>query len=306
MFFLANCQEGPPHLSRILMHMNRDAVNMILAMRLHRTALWNIYRSRIDGMAAMDDTTEDRAGARAGIQVIARAAAVLRALKDAPGGMSLGQIAERVELPRSTVQRIVQALQEERLVITSGTAGGVRLGPELHALAGAARYNTAERCRPLLQAIVEETGETVDLSVLRGGRMIFLDQIQGTHRLRAVSAVGEAFPLTTTACGLSCLALLPEAEARKLAQDEWSRLGVAPDPARLVRALQAARANGLAEDHDDHTTGISALGFAFSDLAGDLHAISVPVPTTRYDSQKAAVTAALLRARAEIARIFDV
>lgn len=254
----------------------------------------------------MDAVEEDKGQGRNGIQVIARAAAVLRSLKDAPGGMSLGQIADKVELPRSTVQRIVQALQEERLLITSGNANGVRLGPELHALAGAARYSVAERCRPFLQSIVEETGETVDLSVLRGGRMIFLDQVQGTHRLRAVSAVGDAFPLTTTANGLACLAMLSDPEARKLAHDEWARLGDAPDLPRLTQALQAARARGLAEDNGDHTEGISALGFAFSDLAGDLHAISVPVPSSRYAVQKTTVSTALLRVKAAVAKIFEI
>ena len=73
----------------------------------------------------MDQTEieQDRADSRSGIQVIARAAAVLRALKDAPAGLSLGQIAERLGLARSTVQRIVQALQDERLVIGPASGG---------------------------------------------------------------------------------------------------------------------------------------------------------------------------------------
>ncbi len=245
----------------------------------------------------------DKSAARNGIQVIARAAAVLRVLKETPGGMSLGQIAERVDLPRSTVQRIVQALQEERLVIISGTAGGVRLGPELHALAGAAHYNIVDQLRPLLQELMEDTGETVDLSVLRGGRMIFLDQVQGTHRLRAVSSVGEVFPVTSTANGRACLALMSDTEARKMAQNEWDRLGQPQDWQTLAKALNKARALGLAEDHDDHTDGISALGFAFADTVGDLHAISVPVPTPRYQQQKPVVTAALLRLKADTARV---
>lgn len=250
-----------------------------------------------------DDAETDKTAARHGIQVIARAAAVLRSLKEAPGGMSLGQIADRVELPRSTVQRIVQALQEERLVIISGGAGGVRLGPELHALAGAARYNIVDLLRPFLQEVMEETGETVDLSVLRGGRMIFLDQVQGTHRLRAVSSVGEVFPVTSTANGRACLALMSDVEARKMAENEWGRLGMPPDWAGLAKALTKARASGLAEDHDDHTDGISALGFAFTDAVGDLHAVSVPVPSPRFVPQKATVTAALQRLRADLPRI---
>lgn len=230
---------------------------------------------------------------------------MLRALKDAPLGQSLGQIAQTVDLPRSTVQRIVQALQEERLLISSSQSGSIRLGPELHALAGAARDNTAERCRPYLQRLMDDTGETVDLSVLRGGRMIFLDQVQGTHRLRAVSSVGEAFPLTTTANGRACLSLLSEPEACKLAENERARLGIASDWQRLARLLTKARAQGLAEDRDAHTEGISALGFAFNDFSGDLHAISVPIPTHRFGGQHAFVTEALMALRAEIQRIFE-
>lgn len=155
-----------------------------------------------------------------------------------------GQIAERVGLPRSTVQRIVQALQEERLVITTGAAGRVRLGQGLHALAGAARYNIVRQLRPFLQELMEETGEAVDLSVLRGGRMIFLDQVQGTHRLRAVSSVGEVFPVTSTANGRACLALMSDTEARKLAENEWDRLSDSRDWPALSKALTKARAHG--------------------------------------------------------------
>lgn len=249
------------------------------------------------------DVAADKSATRSGIQVIARAAAVLRTLKETPGGMSLGQIAERVELPRSTVQRIVQALQEERLVITTGASGGVRLGPELHALAGAARYNIVDQLRPFLQELMEETGETVDLSVLRGGRMIFLDQVQGTHRLRAISSVGEVFPVTSTANGRACLALMSEPEARKMAENEWDRLGVARDWPGLSKGLNKARALGLAEDRNDHTEGVSALGIAFADAVGDLHSVSIPVPTHRFEQQKAIVTSALLRLRSDLPRI---
>ena len=54
------------------------------------------------------------------VQVIARAAAILRALEDENSGLSLGQIAQRVSLARSTVQRIVAALSAEVFVIAAG------------------------------------------------------------------------------------------------------------------------------------------------------------------------------------------
>lgn len=239
----------------------------------------------------------------AGIQVIARAAAVLRALRDDTGGMSLGQIAEKVGLPRSTVQRIVGALQEERLVIASAAGGSIRLGPEISALAEVTRYSIVEECRVILSDLSAHLGETVDLSVLRGAGMIFLDQVPGTHRLRAISSVGDVFPLTTTANGRAALAMLPADKAARLAADEWGRRGLVPDPAGFAALLERVGSAGLAFDLDEHTDGISAVGAAFADRGGEIHAISVPIPSARFQRRRREVEQAVKTAVARIGAV---
>lgn len=245
---------------------------------------------------------EDKNG-RSGIQVIARAAAILRTLRESQTGMSLGQIAERVGLPRSTVQRIVAALMTERLVISDSKGGRLRLGPELNALAEAAQYNIVEHCRLLLTELTQKTGETADLSVLRGAGMIFLDQVPGTHRLRTVSSVGEVFPLTATANGRACLSKLPEKKARQLIANEWDRNAIGGEMDAFLRELAMIRETGLAYDLNGHTEGISAIGFAFRDWSGDLHAISVPVPSTRFEDTRLIVEEALVKTAKNIRKM---
>jgi DNA-binding IclR family transcriptional regulator len=240
---------------------------------------------------------------RAGIQVIARAAAILRVLGENQGGMSLGQIAERVGLPRSTVQRIAGALQSERLVISDASGGGLKLGPAIGSLAEAARYNIVEQCRLILTELTQRTGETADLSVLRGAGMIFLDQVPGTHRLRTVSSVGEVFPLTSTANGKACLAQLDDPAARALIVSEWERNGIDGDMEALLAELAGIRETGLSYDLDNHTSGISAIGIAFRDWGGDLHAISVPVPSTRFAATRDVIEAELLRTSENVANL---
>ena len=68
-------------------------------------------------------------GPKQSIQVLSRAANVLRALEGEPEGLSLGQISQRVGLARSTVQRIVDALRSEQFVIAASPTAGVRLRP---------------------------------------------------------------------------------------------------------------------------------------------------------------------------------
>ena len=91
------------------------------------------------------------------VQVIARAAAILRALEEQPVGLSLGQIAQRVALARSTVQRIVAALEAEKLVIAASPTGRVRLGPTILRLAASARTDFVSIARPFLVRLSQRT-----------------------------------------------------------------------------------------------------------------------------------------------------
>lgn len=241
---------------------------------------------------------------RNGIQVIARAAAILRVLKEEKSGLSLGKIAEKVDLPRSTVQRITAALAAESFVISDPKGRGLMLGPELTTLAGEAQYNIVEHCRLLLTELTHKTGETTDLAVMRGIGMVFLDQVPGTHRLTTISQVGEVFPLTTTANGRACLAQLSDETAAKLIRNEWDRNGVVADINAFLKGLEKVRVEGLAYDLDEHSSGLSAIGFAFRDWAGEVHAISVPVPSTRFKRQCTIIEDALRETAKSIHQTF--
>lgn len=218
-----------------------------------------------------------------GIQVISRAADILRALGEQSNGMSLGQIAERVALPRSTVQRIVSALVDEGFISTQERDGSIRLGPEIQNLAQATAFELRERIRPVMKSISEQTGETVDLAVLEGNHMRFVEQIVGSQRLRTVSSIGELFPIINTANGKASLACLPKEKAESLIAGMLGNTKAATTQQnKLLREIKAIRNGTLAKDEDEHTDGVSALGFAIEDENGDIYAVSVPVPSSRY------------------------
>ncbi len=239
-----------------------------------------------------------------GVQVIARAADILRVLKNDNEGLSLGQIAERVSLPRSTVQRIINALLVERLVMTGSSEGGIRLGPEIQALAAAGRINVAELIRPILTELAKETGETVDLSVFRDHLVLFVDQVVGTQRLRTVSAVGEAFPMTNTATGKATLALLDDENVAALAAHELRQSSHNfRSLSQVIAEIEAIRESGVAFDIDEHTVGISAAAMAFKDPAGLIYSISLPVPSHRFASKRETLVKALRKTLQAVAAV---
>ncbi|WP_158601824.1 IclR family transcriptional regulator [Pararobbsia silviterrae] len=222
---------------------------------------------------------------RSGVQVIARAAALLRALKAHPDGLTLGELARLLALPRSTVQRIVDALHAENLVIAASLSRGVRLGPALISLGAATRFEIAELARPMLQQITRECGETVDLSLLDGDRVVFVDQVAGVHRLRAESDVGIAFALHSSAPGKAMLAAMTPERLQNLRPTlRFTRLtrNTIVSWATLEQAISAIRETGIATDLEENSLGICAIAAALRLPNGELAAISIPVPTQRF------------------------
>ena len=220
------------------------------------------------------------------VQVISRAAAVLRVCRDSRGGLSLADIASRAGLPRSTVQRIVRSLASEGLLVAGGTAGSIRLGPEIQRLAVVSRIDIVELAHPLLKELSARLGETVDLAVLRGDHMVFIDQIAGSQRLRAVSGVGETFPLHCTANGKAALALLSDDGIKSVCSTPLRRFtpSTITSIGRLMKDIVRVRAYGVAVDKEEHSAGICAVGAALDDGSGTIHAVSVPMPSVRFSS----------------------
>jgi len=230
------------------------------------------------------------------VQVIARAACILRALEGEDAGLSLGQIAQRVGLARSTVQRIVASLENEKILIAASPNGRVRLGPTLLRLAASLRSDFAGWARPFISRLSSELRETVDLASVRNDHLVFIDQVIGSHRLRTVSAVGESFPLYCTANGKAYLSQLDAGAIERLIGEAYEAR--TPRTLTTLDALLAdikqARRSGVAYDREEHTLGICAAGVALQDARGNAVAISVPVPTQRFQQHRTLITERLL------------
>lgn len=239
----------------------------------------------------------------AGIQVIERAASILRTLERNRGGVSLGEIAKEVDLPRSTVQRIVDALDVEGLVIASTAKTGVRLGPAILRLASATRFEIAELARNTLEKLSKDTGETVDLAVFDQDKVVFVDQIPGSHRLTALSGVGLSFPLHSSANGKAILAALEASELAKMKKRiKLTRLtqNTMTSWDAIERDLAEIREKHVAFDREENSLGICAVAMAITSPTGEMAAISLPVPTHRFLESEATLVRKLKSSCAQL------
>jgi DNA-binding IclR family transcriptional regulator len=243
----------------------------------------------------MERSTEESGGA--GIQVIARAAEILRALGLASAGLSQAEVAEHVGLARSTIHRLLNALEEEGLVESDGPRGRYRLGPVVGRLADTARRGLLASLHPMMEELSAEVNETVDLSVLDRNRATFVDQVVAPHRLRAVSSVGESFPLHCTANGKAFLAAMSPHDLAQATAGTLPRLTgrTITDHEALATELERVRAEGIAYDREEHSDGICAVGTVIRGLTGLSVAVSIPMPAQRFYGREDALSDALLR-----------
>jgi DNA-binding IclR family transcriptional regulator len=243
---------------------------------------------------------------RDGVQVLSRAALLLRALSVSPDGLTPIALADQVGLPRSTCYRIVGALCQEGLMRLS-PSGKLHIGAGLIGIATAGRRELRHEAAPFLKSLSLGLHETVELVVLDGDEALFTDQYVPQRSLRVVAEVGDRFPLYCTACGKALLAELPHAEAERLIPERLEAVTrhTNVNRAALLRELDVVRISGVAYDHQEHTLGVSAVGAAVRDAAGSMAAITVAMPAARLEGHEERVAEALLRTRDDIQKALN-
>lgn len=238
---------------------------------------------------------------RNGIQVVSRAALILKCLESEPKGLSLGVIASRSSLPRSTVQRLVDALTFEHLLEV--TANGVRLGPALLRLAAHSHIDITRSARAPLEQLAQCSGETAALVYSCGTEMIMLDAVVSSQELRVAPMVGNFLSLHATAAGKVFLAQMSDDQVNALLQAPLRALTRATLalPA-LLDELQQVRRHGLAFDHEEHQWGVGSAALGVETAQG-FYAISVVGPSWRIREHSPLIIRALQECQASLTSI---
>jgi len=215
-----------------------------------------------------------------GVGVLDKAVGVLRALR-ANGPLGLAELQQATDLPRATAHRLAVALEEHGLVRRDGV-GRFCLGFELIAMGRAAAdsFPLGELGRPLLVALRDETGESVQLFVREGEERRCVVSLQSPHGLRWIVPEGARLPLGIGSAGRVLLGSRgASADAVVTESVEEREAGVAsvsaPVFARDGTVVAAVSVSGPVERLTRHPAKrfgravadcASALGDAFADL----------------------------------------
>ena len=227
-----------------------------------------------------------------GTQAIDRAAQLLCSVVEAVHPPSVGELAARAGLPKSTTSRLIGALERQGLVQRLGERGRLHPGTVLLRFAtGDASSALLELAAPSLRRLAESSGETVNLAIPGPLGVEHLAQEDTAHIVGVANWVGRRVPLHVAANGKVFLAY----GAPLLAPLDRLTPRTIVDPARLDAELARVRTRGYATSIDELEHGLSALAAPVFGPDGDAFAaLSISGPSARLTSERITSLAPLL------------
>jgi IclR family transcriptional regulator, acetate operon repressor len=241
-----------------------------------------------------------RQSAESPVASVDRALRILALIGGAPTGLSLDELAASLDIPKSSLHRILAALKYRNFVSQPEAGGAYFLGTEM--LATAFRFHDLLDLRalvhPLLVQLSAELSETTHMAVLDGPEIVYQDKIEViTHTIKLSSVIGGRNPAHATGVGKALLAwTYPTDEAIEAWAAQWEPL---PRPTRhtvqstaqLADELAQIRAQGYALDVEENEVGVRCAAVPIF--------LGRPVPA-------AGVSVTVLGSRADIPRLKEV
>lgn len=214
----------------------------------------------------------------------------------AAGPKRLGDLAETLDIHKSTVLRTLQTLERHGWVRRLGDPPQFVLGLRLIHLSNSILEDLDVRtvARPWLTRLGAMTGETVHLAIRDGSAAVYLDKVESVHPVRMYSRIGARAPLHCTGVGKVLLAFTPA--------EEWPPLDLRRYTDHTLTTLDELASAGAEirrrgwgwdeQEHEDTVRCIAAPVFGASDDV--VAAVSLSVPTSRLSTKQLRTHVALL------------
>jgi len=226
------------------------------------------------------------------VQSLTRGLTILEKLSEIEGGATLTDIAQRVGLAASTTHRLLNTLEKMNYVHQSGDLGLWTIGLTAFTVGSAFVSNRdfAIQSHSYLRKLMDQSGETANLSILDGYDVVFIAQVQCREIMRMLVKLGSRHPIHASGSGKAILAALPD----DVVQDILAKHGlprhtehtiVTPDG--LLNAIKLIRRHGYAYDDEEHALGLRCVAAAvYDEYAEPLGAISLAGPLSRLTDER--------------------
>jgi IclR family KDG regulon transcriptional repressor len=208
------------------------------------------------------------------VQSLDRAFDILELLSREQHGLNLTEIGNRLDLHKSTVYRLLQALKQ-RGYIAKTDQGSYRLGMEFIELSSLYLNNLELKteAQPILRELSSLSGNTAFLATLQDDEVVYIDKMETHNSLRKYSIIGQRAPLYCTALGKSMLTGRTEGQIRLLYKDReleafTERTITSVDG--LVAEIDKIRNRGFSVDDEEYEEGLRCIGAPIRDYRAEV------------------------------------
>ena len=227
------------------------------------------------------------------VNSVHKAFRVLTAFDRTEPRLTLTQIAEKLDIDKSTAQRFTHTLVAMGYLDKDPVTK--TLGVTVKVLDLANIYLTTNpfiaAAMPYLIHLSQETGETVNLTVLDGTEVVFVSRIVGSHLLSTGVMLGTRLPAYTSAAGLAMLSTLDDASIKHILKVSDLRAYTPQtvyEPSKIMDRLKTARSKGYAISMGEYYLNDISVGAPILSRTGALlGAMSLAISSDRFTAREA-------------------
>jgi len=225
------------------------------------------------------------------VRAVERALDILSCFNRNESVLSLTRIAERVSMPKSTVHRLLATLEHKRFIHRNETTGMYQLGFRFIEMASLVHQDLdiQQWAQPYLQRLCAECGETVDLAVLDGAQVVYLQVVETPQHVKLAVAVGQRLPAFCTASGKAFLAYLPDDQVDKILGEGLTQYTeyTPVSHAEVYEGLRMTRERGFAISEQEYERDTHAVAAPILDAnACPIAAIAIAGPSYRLPRER--------------------
>ncbi len=221
------------------------------------------------------------------VQSLTRGLSLLEALATAESGLSLTDLARKVELAPSTAHRLLATLEKMGYVYQGGDLARWYVG--LHAFTVGSSFlanrDFVAQSHPYLRRLMEQSGETANLGILDGTEAVFIDQVQCRETMRTIVKLGSRVPLHASGVGKAIFAALPDEQIDAIVKVKGLpriTANTITSPEIMWASIRVIRQRGYSFDDEEHLPGTRCVASPiYDEHAEALGAVSLAGPLSR-------------------------
>lgn len=160
--------------------------------------------------------TDSTSGPAYPLRAVDRVCDILDILANAPDGVSLTEVAEAAQLPKSSTFRYLTALEARRYVMRDPSSGSFALGLAFRPQNVRVMERLTTLAQPALTRLRDQLDETINLGVLDGTMVVHTAVAESPQMMRLAARVGERGYVHSTALGKAICATLPTDRVRSI------------------------------------------------------------------------------------------